>query len=104
MTQQEKIQKMRAIFDKCLEIAEAKGHDYAGDDNALSNFTDFGWRGVVVRISDKYHRLKNFVRQGVLKVKDEGVRDTFLDLINYAALAILVYDEETAKGPAQDRP
>jgi len=96
-TQQEKIERMRAIFDRCLEIAEEKGHDYAGEESAMSNFDDFGWRGIVVRISDKYHRLKNFCKQGILKVKDEGIRDTFMDLINYAALAIIAFDRERAE-------
>lgn len=97
MNQAEKIERMRAIFDKCLAIAESKGHDYAGQEHALSNFKDFGWKGVVVRLSDKYHRLKNFCHQGEMKVKDESVLDTFSDMINYAALAILLYEEERDK-------
>jgi hypothetical protein len=94
MTQEEKLAAMRSIFDACLAIAEKKGHDYAGDDNAMSNFDDFGWKGIIVRLGDKYHRLKNFVKQGEMKVKDESVLDTLMDAINYSALAIIQYKED----------
>ena len=94
VNQTAKIDKMRAIFNGCLDIAEKKGHDYAGQESALSNFKDFGWQGVVVRLSDKYHRLKNFCKQGELKVSDESIRDTFKDMINYACLGLLLFDEE----------
>lgn len=84
------IEAVRAEFDACVALAKAKGHDYAGDNSALSNLADFGWRGVVVRLSDKYHRLHNFLVQGCLKVKGESILDTLQDTANYAALTILV--------------
>lgn len=94
MTQAEKIERMRKIFDELCEVAESKGHDYAGDQEALSNLADFGWQGVVVRISDKYHRLKNFVKQGKMKVSDESVIDTLNDMTVYATLCRMMYEDE----------
>lgn len=109
MDQIEKLERMKLAFEKAqerwpqiyqelLDIAERKGHDYAGDKDALSNFADFGWRGIVVRLGDKFSRLKNFVYQGSFKVKDESVRDTFLDHINYAALGLIMYEEQQKQG------
>jgi hypothetical protein len=37
-------------------------------------------------MSDKFARITTFVNKGVLKVKDESVEDTLLDLANYCIL------------------
>ena len=52
---------------------------------------------MVVRLGDKYHRVKNFVEQGELKVKDESVLDTLVDLINYGCLAHIMYEDSLPK-------
>lgn len=80
---------LQAVFALCLKILDSKGHDYSGEEDALSNFHDFGFEGMICRLGDKYHRVKNFCRTGVLKVADEKIDDTLLDLINYAALALI---------------
>jgi hypothetical protein len=102
MNHEEKMEALRGIFDHCLEVADAKGHDYSGTEDAMSNFHDFGWQGIIVRIGDKYHRVKNFCKKAVLKVKDESVEDTLYDLITYAALALIMYwgEKRNASGKA----
>lgn len=92
--------RIKAVFTQCLVLADAKGHDYAGNDDACSNLRDFGWQGVVVRLSDKAHRLKNFIKQGVLQVKDEAITDTLRDIVNYAALTCIVMELDTASEEA----
>ena len=96
MNLKERINMMRAILNnELIPITEKKGHDYSGDQDSLSNLRDFGWGGVVVRIGDKYHRLKNFcVLSDGLKVQDESIEDTLKDLINYGFIALLMYREE----------
>ena len=91
MTVKERDELIKKIFDKCRVILLKKGHDYSGEEDCLSNLRDFGFLGVVVRLGDKYNRLKNFVKQRTLQVKDESVVDTLLDTINYAFLAIIFY-------------
>jgi hypothetical protein len=39
-----------------------------------------------VRMTDKMSRLAQFTKNGELKVKDESLEDTLVDLINYAVL------------------
>lgn len=96
MTLQRLETEIQNIFkDELIPLLRAKGHDYAGEENILGCFEDFGWQGIVVRIGDKYHRLKNFCRQKELSVKDETVEDTLKDLINYGLLALLIKREET---------
>lgn len=91
------------VSNELLPLLRAKGHDYSGSD-VMSNFRDFGWRGVVVRIGDKYHRLKNFICQGTLDIKDETIQDTMIDLINYGFILLLLYRESrgSAANPGID--
>ena len=44
--------------------------------------------GVLMRIEDKLHRMMSITKNGVNLV-DEGLRDTLLDLHNYAAIMLL---------------
>lgn len=63
-----------------------KNHDYASDADPYRNFRQFGRYGILVRLGDKFSRLRSFEEQGKLKVEDESVKDTLLDIINYAVL------------------
>ncbi len=94
MTPAQKIENMEAIFRKCLILASKKGRDYSGDTDGLSNFRTFGWKGIVVRLEDKMKRVIQFVKAGSFRVKEESIEDTLLDLINYAALTLIMYREE----------
>jgi hypothetical protein len=52
------------------------------------------WKGCAVRIGDKFSRLMSFLKQEELKVKDESIRDTLIDLANYALICAILYEEE----------
>ena len=69
-----------------LELMTKKNHDYASLEDPYRNFRQFGRFGILVRLGDKFARLRSFEEQGELKVQDESVRDTLLDIINYAVL------------------
>jgi hypothetical protein len=85
-----------------MELLKAKNHDYAGGFDALENLRDFGFFGIVVRLSDKFKRLKNFVRNGqVLAVQDESITETLSDIRNYAHLAEVMFREEQSQKKAE---
>lgn len=86
--QGERVRQMRNVQDEALELFSRKNRDY-GD-----AFADYGPVGVLVRLGDKLRRAGNISSSGVTLVKDEGLRDTLLDLHNYAAMAIMLLDEE----------
>jgi hypothetical protein len=88
MNHNEKLQACRAIFNTCLEVLDAKGRDYSGTEDGMGNFKDFGWKGIVVRLGDKYHRLKNLTKAEA--AVNESVEDTLYDTINYAALTLVM--------------
>lgn len=75
------------------ELIRQKNHDYAGYSNAgqpldvFRNFRAHEAYGICVRAGDKLKRMENFAQSGgVLKVSDETIFDTAIDLMNYAVL------------------
>jgi len=93
-----------SIIAELSKLRAAKGHDYSGTEDTLDNLREFGSMGVLVRIGDKFKRLKHFYRQGVLAVQDEKIEDTMNDLINYAMYLLIMYRQETNKAAASDLP
>jgi hypothetical protein len=84
----DRVKQMKDIQDKALELFSRKNADY-GD-----AFATFGVIGVLVRIEDKIKRALSISNKGVTLVNDEGLQDTLLDLHNYAAMALMLMDEE----------
>jgi hypothetical protein len=86
------------LLDEIRTTHDAKSNDYAADDDPLSNLRRadrFGVPphiGVMVRMSDKWGRLEQLA-SGKKAPKYESVRDTLVDLANYALLAVLLLDE-----------
>jgi hypothetical protein len=77
---------MEKIHVEALELYNRKNADYG---NA---FEKFGVVGVLTRIEDKILRAVNISKKGVQLVEDEKLRDTLMDLHNYAAMAIMLLD------------
>ena len=90
MEQREFITRLEDVFAQCMNLAEAKNSDYAKVEDALENFRDFGVMGIIVRLGDKYKRLKNIIQKGEIAVTDEKVKDTLMDMIVYSAIAIML--------------
>jgi hypothetical protein len=79
---------MTSIQTEAFEMFSKKNKDY-GDAFAIH-----GPLGILIRIGDKLNRLQHITKTGVTMVKSEGVRDTLIDLHNYAAMAIMLIDEK----------
>jgi hypothetical protein len=87
--------KFSALTDEMQIITKKKNHDYATDNDAFRNFREFGTLGVLVRMSDKFARLKTaLVEKRDFKVGDENIRDTALDLAVYSLILILILENE----------
>ena len=77
---------MIALLVKLFEIFKKKQASYGP-----RNIPTFGENGCVIRMNDKLQRLIRLVwdeRENPLK--DETVEDTYLDLADYALIALLV--------------
>ena len=86
-----RVQQMQNVQTEGLELFKKKNADY-GD-----SFANFGPVGVIVRMGDKINRLSSVTTNGVHLVDNESVRDTLIDLHNYAAMAIMLLDEKKKK-------
>ena len=83
-----RVEQMKKIQEEALELFTRKNTDY-GD-----AFAEFGVIGVLMRIEDKIQRSLSITKNGVNLVKDEGIRDTLIDLHNYAAMALMLLNEK----------
>ncbi len=83
----DRAKQLKMIQKEAHKLFVKKNRDY-GDAFAL-----YGPIGVVVRIGDKINRLVHLSKNKVQLVDDEGMRDTLIDLHNYAAMAIMLLDE-----------
>lgn len=91
--------KMLKIFNKALQLSDAKGKDYTGKEDSLANLRVFGFKGIIIRLFDKLYRLKNIEEAGKVEVKDESVSDTLMDIIVYSALALILLGERKSGCP-----
>ena len=82
-----RVEQMKQIQKEGLDLFTKKNIDY-GD-----AFAKYGFIGVLMRIEDKLQRSLSITKNGVNLVKDEGIRDTLIDLHNYAAMAVMLLDE-----------
>lgn len=96
------------LLGDMAELHSRKNHDYAGSGDPLRNFyksREQGvepWRGVMIRLSDKWSRLESFCRQNELEVKDESIEDTLMDNAVYSLLAIILRREVSSSGTIQE--
>jgi hypothetical protein len=97
----EKLNGHPMFYQVLLEMADLhsrKNSDYANRE-PLENLKMCemagipGWKGVVIRLTDKISRLMTFCAKGKLEIKDESVEDTFLDAAVYSVLGLVLYRE-----------
>jgi hypothetical protein len=84
----DRVAQMKAVQAEGLELFKRKNADY-GD-----AFAKFGVIGVLMRIEDKIQRSISITSKGVNLVDDETIKDTLIDLHNYAAMAIMLLEKK----------
>ena len=68
-----------------------KNEDYG--DSFSKSFEEYGLTMSCIRLEDKLNRLKAFNKNGKIEVKNESIRDTLMDLANYAIITIIEIDK-----------
>lgn len=76
------------IMDELGNLLISKQLDY-GPGN-INNAFGGPINGLLVRMGDKFERLKNLFRDGESKAQFEPVEDSFKDLANYAVIGLMV--------------
>jgi len=73
-----------------VKLLDCKQLDYGS-----KNISDFGTVGVIIRMNDKFQRIKNLVSTNRRKrAINESILDTFRDLSNYSIIALLLENKK----------
>ena len=88
---------LNALYDR-------KNRDYG--DSFHESWKDYGITMAAIRLGDKYNRLHNLTSKAgtVQHVADESVRDTLMDLANYAIMTVMELDAEFESKPISTDP
>lgn len=94
-----KVMQHKAICDGLNQLYARKNHDYG--DSFHQTFVEEGLAMARIRLGDKFSRFKTLSRisptdSDQQQVTDESIRDTLLDLANYAIMTVLELDEAEA--------
>lgn len=84
----DRVEQLKTIQNNALNLFIKKNTDY-GD-----AFANYGVIGVLMRIQDKLQRAVSITKNGINLVNDERIQDTLLDLHNYAAMALMLLNEQ----------
>lgn len=75
---------LERVADELCSLVAGKHHDYGESFDHL--LTEYGPTGFLVRVADKYHRLKSLLHDGKRPMVDESAVDTVRDLAGYCLL------------------
>lgn len=84
----DRVKQMEEVQATALELFRKKNADY-GD-----AFAKYGVIGVLMRMEDKLQRSLSISKKQVSLVDDESIKDTLIDLHNYAAMALMLLNEK----------
>lgn len=94
-------QRYLQLLDEMKDLHIRKNAGYAGDSpDPWANFRmseSFGvsaFLGVLVRMSDKYIRITNLVKNPNNEKVGESIKDTLFDLAAYSLIAIAILEEK----------
>ena len=111
MTRDEFQQLMEEEFKRLLHTNNTKGHDYAGDEDALRNFKKQGERWGITKFQSwgnyagkHWDSIETFVKEGA--VQSEPIEGRIHDLILYGflLLGLITEDKAPVESPRQAPP
>ena len=89
-TNKEDADRFKETTDKMFETFKAKNHDYGSSFSNL--FKECGMTYAYGHMTEKLERVKSLMKDDA-KVNGEGMKDSLLDLANYAILTIMELDK-----------
>lgn len=96
ITTNTKVERHKQICMALNTLYARKNHDYG--DSFHQTFVEEGMAMPRIRLGDKFNRFKTLSRKlDSQRVSDESLKDTLLDLANYAIMTVLEM-EETGNG------
>lgn len=93
ITAMSNVEKHEIILKELNALYARKNHDYG--DSFHQSWVKFGLPMLDIRLSDKMNRLDSFITGKELKVTDEAIRDTLMDIANYAIMGVMELDRDS---------
>lgn len=81
----------REVLEIMEDIYNKKNADYGN--SFEKSYEEFGLVAPIIRLQDKINRVKNLIMEEQ-QVADESLKDTFLDIANYAAMTYAILQNE----------
>lgn len=88
--QPDNVQKHESICRELNALYARKNADYG--DSFHKTYVEEGMAMARIRLSDKLERFKRLTKSNEQHVQDESVRDTLIDLANYAIMTVMEID------------
>lgn len=88
------VEQFMSITQNMAKTYAAKNHDYGN--SFEESLDEFGLVASVVRLGDKMNRIKSLIKKEA-QVKDESIRDTLLDMANYAIMTVMWMNKQNEK-------
>jgi len=91
----ERVRNHKDICKELTDLYESKNTKYGN--SFETTFEEYGPTALLVRLDDKMNRARTLFNNEAIKPGDESVRDTLLDLANYAIMGIMELDKGKAE-------
>ena len=92
MNKLERFSQLTAIMSN---IYEQKNKKYG--DSFSKTFKEYGGSVLCLRLDDKLSRIKSIILNNETETIDETLKDTFIDMANYAIMAVMELEENNNK-------
>ena len=97
------IESFKALTAEMAKLYEEKNKNYGDSFNTSLN--EDGLLVTKIRLGDKYNRLVSLLKQKKNGTVEESLRDTLIDLANYAIMTVMWIEDNLALDIAtQDKP
>ena len=90
-----------AICKELTDLYTRKNHDYG--DSFHVTYQKWGLPMAAIRLEDKLQRFETLIK-AESQVKDESIRDTLIDLANYAIMTVMELDRKEIEHGVHENP
>ena len=90
-----KVETHAKICQSMTDLYERKNHDYGDSFAKMRKEFD---NAILIRIYDKFSRLKTLKSGAIQKVSDESIKDTLFDLANYCIMELVEMEMDENEG------
>lgn len=90
--------RLEEIMENCLSLYKKKNADYG---NSFAEvYKELGFESGLVQILHKVNRIKGIYNNNKAEVENESIRDSLIDLANYALMTVVEMEFEEKREPS----